>query len=147
MFPCFVDRSPEGQPFTSHDAFPTTSSVPTRVSPVPTTQHAAQEGEKPGHGAHLSPDIHQSYNSICLISQQRVPAGQAALKEEKLPPQPVMRGESFNPAMRPDHHKHPDVKPSQPGHSQQSEDHFPLTFNLEGGAQDIKAVCVFVEQV
>lgn len=91
--------------------------------------------------------IRQSYyNYICLILQQRVPAGQAVLKEEKLPPQPVMRGESFNPAMRPDHHKHPDIKPSQPGHSQQSEDHFSLTFNLEG-AQDIKAVYVFVKQV
>lgn len=79
--------------------------------------------------------------------QQRVPAGQAVLKEEKLPPQPVMRGEAFNPAMRPDHHKHPDVKPSQQGHGQQSEDHFSLTFNLEGGAQDIKALYLFVQQV
>lgn len=46
------------------------------------------------------------------------------LKEEKLPPSPVMRAETFNPAMRPDHHKHPDIKPTQPVHSQQSEDHF-----------------------
>lgn len=99
-------------------------------------------------GAHLSPDIRPShYNSICLMLQQRVPAGQAVLKEEKLPPQPVMRGEAFNPAMRPDHHKHPDVKPSQQGHGQQSEDHFSLTFNLEGGAQDIKALYLFVQQV
>lgn len=43
------------------------------------------------------------------------------LKEEKLPPSPIMRGEPFNPAMRPDHQKHPDMKASQPGHSQQSE--------------------------
>lgn len=53
--------------------------------------------------------------------QQRAPGSQGGLKEEKLPPSPVMRGEPFNPAMRPDHHKHPDNKPSQPGHGQQSE--------------------------
>lgn len=29
-----------------------------------------------------------------------------------------MRGEPFNPAMRPDHHKHSENKPSQPGHGQ-----------------------------
>lgn len=55
-----------------------------------------------------------------LAMQQRAPGSQGVLKEEKLPPSPVMRGEPFNPAMRPDHHKHPDTKPSQPGHSQQS---------------------------
>lgn len=52
--------------------------------------------------------------------KQRAPGIQGGLKEEKLPPSPVMRGEPFNPAMRPDHHKHPDNKPSQPGHSQQN---------------------------
>lgn len=57
-----------------------------------------------------------------FVMQQRAPGSQGGLKEEKLPPSPVMRGEPFNPAMRPDHHKHPDIKPSQPGHSQQSED-------------------------
>lgn len=79
--------------------------------------------------------------------QQRAPGTQAVLKEEKLPPSPVMRGETFNPAMRPDHHKHPDIKPSQQGHSQQSEDHFPVTFNLKGAAQDIKCAYVFIKQV
>lgn len=53
---------------------------------------------------------------------------QSGLKEEKLPPSPIMRGEQFNPAMRPDHHKHADNKPSQPGHSQQSE-HLDSRFN------------------
>lgn len=46
---CCVVRSHEGQPLTSHDAFPTTSSVSPHVPPVPTAQHAAQEGERPGH--------------------------------------------------------------------------------------------------
>lgn len=64
--------------------------------------------------------------------QQRASGSQAVLKEEKLPPSPVMRGESFNPVIRPDHHKHPDIKPSQPGHSQQSEEHFLMTLNLKG---------------
>lgn len=57
---------------------------------------------------------------LCLHFQQRAPGSQGVLKEEKLPPSPLMRGEPLNPAMRPDHHKHPDNKPSQPGHSQQS---------------------------
>lgn len=56
-----------------------------------------------------------------LVMQQRAPGSQSGLKEEKLPPSPVMRGEPFNPAVRPEHHKHTDNKPSQPGHSQQSE--------------------------
>lgn len=66
--------------------------------------------------------------------QQRAPGSQAVLKEEKLPPSPVMRGESFNPAIRPDHHKHPDIKPSQQGHSQHSEEHFLMMVNMEGAA-------------
>lgn len=56
-----------------------------------------------------------------LVMQQRAPASQSGIKEEKLPPSPVMRGEPFNPAVRLDHHKHTENKPSQPGHSQQSE--------------------------
>lgn len=47
-----VDRSHEGQPIPSHDAFPTTSPVSTCVSPVSTSQHAAQKGEKPAQIGH-----------------------------------------------------------------------------------------------
>uniref|UniRef100_A0A3B5LR27 Bromodomain containing 4 n=1 Tax=Xiphophorus couchianus TaxID=32473 RepID=A0A3B5LR27_9TELE len=42
-------------------------------------------------------------------------------KEEKLPPSPVMRGEQFNSAMRAEHHKHPEIKSSQTGQSQQAD--------------------------
>ncbi|TNM96845.1 hypothetical protein fugu_015001 [Takifugu bimaculatus] len=84
-----------------------------RDNPSPLMMHSPQLPQYP-------PVSHPSPPHNMQPKKQRVPAGQAALKEEKLPPQPVMRGESFNPAMRPDHHKHPDVKPSQPGHSQQS---------------------------
>lgn len=78
------------------------------------------------------------------VMQQRAPPNQGGIKEEKLPPSPVMRGEPFNPAMRPDHHKHPDIKPSQPGHSQQSEYHdYFCGYNAEEeAAQDIETVCV-----
>lgn len=121
-----VDRSYERQPFPSHDAFPTTSPVPTCFSPVSTSQHAAQKGEKSTQAANNM----QLVELWCyvlpwhhlLVMQQRAPGSQSGLKEEKLPPSPIMRGEPFNPAMRPEHQKHPDMKPSQPGHSQQSED-------------------------
>ena len=85
---------------------------------------------------------------LMLMTQQRAPPNQGGIKEEKLPPSPVMRGEPFNPAMRPDHHKHPDIKPSQPGHSQQSEYHDLLFFFFcgyngeEEAVQDIETVCV-----
>uniref|UniRef100_A0A3Q2C6B9 Bromodomain containing 4 n=1 Tax=Cyprinodon variegatus TaxID=28743 RepID=A0A3Q2C6B9_CYPVA len=52
---------------------------------------------------------------------QRASGSKGAIKEEKLPSSPVMRGEQFNPAMRTDHHKHPDIKQSQTGQGQQSE--------------------------
>ncbi|XP_008327842.1 bromodomain-containing protein 4 [Cynoglossus semilaevis] len=52
--------------------------------------------------------------------KQRPPGNQVVLKEEKLSPSPVMRTEPFNPAMRPDHHKHTDTKLSQPGHGHQN---------------------------
>lgn len=64
---------------------------------------------------------------ISVSMQQRPPGNQVVLKEEKLSPSPVMRTEPFNPAMRPDHHKHTDTKLSQPGHGHQSENPaFPL---------------------
>lgn len=119
-----VDRSHEGQPVPSHDAFPTASPVPTCVTPVSTSQHAVQKGEASVIVAHHILGAYSTGLTVCLcylVMQQRPPVNQSGLKEEKLPPSPVMRGEQFNPAMRPDHHKHLDNKPSQPGHSQQSE--------------------------
>ncbi|XP_061604240.1 bromodomain-containing protein 4 isoform X2 [Phyllopteryx taeniolatus] len=47
--------------------------------------------------------------------KQRASGNQGVLKEEKLSLSPAMRGEPFNPAVRPEHHKHPDSKPTQPG--------------------------------
>ncbi|XP_059415410.1 bromodomain-containing protein 4 isoform X5 [Carassius carassius] len=54
------------------------------------------------------------------------PSALGGIKEEKLPPSPVMRGEPFSPALRQDPHKHPESKPTMPGHSQQKADMKPL---------------------
>lgn len=56
-----------------------------------------------------------------LQEPQRGPSALGGIKEEKLPPSPVMRGEPFSPAMRQESHKHPESKPTMQGHSQQSE--------------------------
>lgn len=56
-----------------------------------------------------------------LQEPQRGPLALAGIKEEKLPPSPVMRGEPFSPALRPEPHKHTESKPTMQGHSQQSE--------------------------
>ncbi|XP_029015734.1 bromodomain-containing protein 4 isoform X2 [Betta splendens] len=66
------------------------------------------------HLPQYPPVSHQSPPHTLQPKKQRPPMSQSGLKEEKLPPSPIMRGEQFNPAMRPDHHKHPDNKPSQP---------------------------------
>ncbi|KAM7371787.1 hypothetical protein PAMP_008997 [Pampus punctatissimus] len=84
-----------------------------RDNPSPLMMHSPQLPQYP-------PVTHQSPPHNMQPKKQRAPGIQGGLKEEKLPPSPVMRGEPFNPAMRPDHHKHPDNKPSQPGHSQQN---------------------------
>lgn len=55
-----------------------------------------------------------------LKEPQRVPSTLGGVKEEKLPPSPVMRGEPFSPAMRQESHKHPESKPTMQGHGQQS---------------------------
>ncbi|XP_012726449.2 bromodomain-containing protein 4 isoform X2 [Fundulus heteroclitus] len=75
----------------------------------------------------LSPQIpqfppvsHPSPPHSMQPKKQRASGSQGAVKDEKLPPSPVMRGEPFNSALRTDHHKHPDIKPSQTGPSQQS---------------------------
>lgn len=57
---------------------------------------------------------------------QRGPSALVGIKEEKLPPSSVMRSEPFSPAMRQDSHKHPETKPTMPGHSQQRADMKPL---------------------
>lgn len=84
-----------------------------RDNPSPLMMHSPQLPQYP-------PVSHQSPPHNLQPKKQRAPGSQGGSKEEKLPPSPVMRGEPFNPAMRPDHHKHPDIKPSQPGHGQQN---------------------------
>lgn len=84
-----------------------------RNNPSPLMMHSPQLPQYP-------PVSHQSPPHNMQPKKQRAPGNQAVLKEEKLPPSPVMRGEPFNPAMRPDHHKHPENKPCPPGHGQQN---------------------------
>ncbi|KAM3863707.1 bromodomain-containing protein 4 [Diretmus argenteus] len=83
-----------------------------RDNPSPLMMHSPQLPQYPPL-AHQSPPHN-------MQPKKRAPSSHGGLKEEKLPPSPVMRGEPFNPAMRPDHHKHPDNKPSQTGHCQQN---------------------------
>ncbi|XP_041672775.1 bromodomain-containing protein 4 isoform X2 [Cheilinus undulatus] len=82
-----------------------------RDNPSPLMMHSPQLPQYPPVSHHSPPHNMQS-------KKQRAPGSQAGIKEDKLPLSPVMRGEPFNPAMRPDHHKHPDSKPSQPSHGQ-----------------------------
>lgn len=84
-----------------------------RDNPSPLMMNSPQLHQYP-------PVSHQSPPHNMQLKKQRAPGSQGGLKEEKPPPSPVMRGEPFNPAMRPDHHKHPDSKPCQPSHSQQN---------------------------
>uniref|UniRef100_A0A674A4T3 Bromodomain containing 4 n=1 Tax=Salmo trutta TaxID=8032 RepID=A0A674A4T3_SALTR len=86
-----------------------------RENPSPIMMHSPHLPQYP-------PITHQSppHN---LQPKKRAPPALVGLKEEKLPPSPVMRGgEPFGPAMRQDPHKHPDChsKPSLPGHAQQN---------------------------
>ncbi|CAB1449704.1 unnamed protein product [Pleuronectes platessa] len=96
-------RPTKADPYTGH----------MRDNPSPLMMHSPQLPQYP-------PVSHPSPPHNVQPKKQRAPGSQGGLKEEKLAPSPVMRGESFNPAMRPDHHKHPDNKPSQPGHGQQN---------------------------
>ncbi|XP_057673616.1 bromodomain-containing protein 4 isoform X1 [Corythoichthys intestinalis] len=84
-----------------------------RDNPSPLMMHSPQLPQYP-------PVSHQSPPHNMQPKKQRAPGNQGVLKEEKLPPSPVMRGEPFNPAVRPEHHKHPDSKPTQPTLSQQN---------------------------
>ncbi|KAK7940460.1 hypothetical protein WMY93_003786 [Mugilogobius chulae] len=82
-----------------------------RDNPSPLMMHSPQVPQYP-------PVSHPSPPPNIQSKKQRIPVPQDIVKEEKLPPSPVMRGEPFNPAMRPDHPKH-EGKPSQQSHSQQ----------------------------
>ncbi|XP_029946339.1 bromodomain-containing protein 4 isoform X2 [Salarias fasciatus] len=84
-----------------------------RDNPSPLMMHSPQLPQYP-------PVSHQSPPHNMQPKKQRAPGSHVGIKEEKLPPSPVMRGEPFNPAMRPDHHKHSDNKPCQPDHVQQN---------------------------
>uniref|UniRef100_A0A8C1SIU5 Bromodomain containing 4 n=1 Tax=Cyprinus carpio TaxID=7962 RepID=A0A8C1SIU5_CYPCA len=70
--------------------------------------------------------VHPSPPQVPKKEPQQGPSALGSIKEEKLPPSPVMRGEPFSPAMRQDPHKHPESKPTMPGHSQQKADMKPL---------------------
>ncbi|KAK1877476.1 Bromodomain containing protein 4 [Dissostichus eleginoides] len=84
-----------------------------RDNPSPLMMHSPQLPQFP-------PVSHQSPPQNMQSKKQRGQGNHSVVKEEKLPPSPVMRGEPFNPAMRPDHHKHPDNKPSQTSHGPQN---------------------------
>ncbi|XP_010779294.1 bromodomain-containing protein 4-like [Notothenia coriiceps] len=84
-----------------------------RDNPSPLMMHSPQLPQFP-------PVSHQSPPQNMQSKKQRGQGSHSVVKEEKLPPSPAMRGEPFNPAMRPDHHKHPDNKPSQTSHGPQN---------------------------
>ncbi|KAI1886516.1 hypothetical protein AGOR_G00196560 [Albula goreensis] len=58
--------------------------------------------------------------------EQRVPSAMVGMKEEKLPPSPVIRGEPFSPALRQEPPKHPENKTPQPSHILQRSDMKPM---------------------
>nr|XP_054597252.1 bromodomain-containing protein 4 isoform X2 [Nothobranchius furzeri] len=76
-----------------------------RDNPSPLMMHSPQLPQ-------FAPVSHQSPPHNMQPKKQRAPGKQGAGKEEKLPATPVIRGELFNPAVRPDH-KHPENKPRQ----------------------------------
>ncbi|XP_024127837.1 bromodomain-containing protein 4 isoform X3 [Oryzias melastigma] len=83
-----------------------------RDNPSPLMMHSPQLPQYP-------PVSHPSPPHNMQPKKQRSSGSQGGVKEEKLPPSPMVK-EQFNPAMRPEHHKHPESKPSQPSHSQQN---------------------------
>uniref|UniRef100_A0A8C1VVR1 Bromodomain containing 4 n=1 Tax=Cyprinus carpio TaxID=7962 RepID=A0A8C1VVR1_CYPCA len=76
-----------------------------RDNPSPLMMHSPQISQ---YGL-----VHQSPPQAKKEPQQG-PSVLGGIKEEKLPPSPVMRGEPFSPAMRQDPHKHPESKPTMP---------------------------------
>ncbi|XP_047215679.1 bromodomain-containing protein 4-like isoform X1 [Girardinichthys multiradiatus] len=83
-----------------------------RDNPSPLMMHSPPIPQFP-------PVSHPSPPPSMQPKKQRASGNQGPIKEEKRPQSPVMRGEQFNSAMRTDHHKHPEIKPSQIGQSQQ----------------------------
>ncbi|XP_036423380.1 bromodomain-containing protein 4 isoform X2 [Colossoma macropomum] len=93
-----------------------------RENPSPLMMHSPQI-------SHYPPVVHESPSHNLQPKkepQQQGPPALGALKEEKQPPSPVIRAESFSPAMRPEPHKQPESKPHVPPHSQQRPDMKPL---------------------
>uniref|UniRef100_A0A8C2G412 Bromodomain containing 4 n=1 Tax=Cyprinus carpio TaxID=7962 RepID=A0A8C2G412_CYPCA len=72
-----------------------------RDNPSPLMMHSPQISQ---YGL-----VHQSPPQAKKEPQQG-PSALGGIKEEKLPPSPVMRGEPFSPAMRQDPHKHPEKR-------------------------------------
>ncbi|XP_034045681.1 bromodomain-containing protein 4 isoform X3 [Thalassophryne amazonica] len=107
-----IIQQPQEQPSPRQTKADPYSTSHIRDSPSPLMMHSPQLPQYPSL-AHQSPPHNMQ------PKKQRAPVNQAVLKEEKLSPSPVMRIEQFNPATRPDHHKHPD-KSSQHGHGQQN---------------------------
>ncbi|XP_038143886.1 bromodomain-containing protein 4 isoform X1 [Cyprinodon tularosa] len=96
---------------------------PSKPDPYNTGQIRDNPSPLMMHSPHMSqfPSVpHSSPPQNIQPKKQRASGSKGAIKEEKLPSSPVMRGEQFNPAMRTDHHKHPDIKPSQTGQGQQN---------------------------
>ncbi|TRY74296.1 hypothetical protein DNTS_028726 [Danionella cerebrum] len=97
-----------------HDAY---NSAHLRDNPSPLMMHSPQI--PPYALVHQSPSQDKK-------ESQRGPSALGGIKEEKLPPSPVMRGEPFSPAMRQEPHKHTESKSTIPSHSQQRADMKPL---------------------
>nr|XP_061838028.1 bromodomain-containing protein 4 [Nerophis lumbriciformis] len=76
-----------------------------RDNPSPLMMHSPQLPQYPPV-SRKSPPHHMQ------PKKQRAPGSQGGLKEDKPPPSAVIRGEPFNPALRPEHLKHPDSKPA-----------------------------------
>ncbi|KAG7317303.1 hypothetical protein KOW79_019601 [Hemibagrus wyckioides] len=92
-----------------------------RENPSPLMMHSPQISQYP-------PVVHQSppQNIQPKKEPQRGPPLLGPLKEEKQPPSPVMRSESFSPPIRQEPHKQPESKTHMPGHGQQRPDMKPL---------------------
>ncbi|XP_007229120.3 bromodomain-containing protein 4 isoform X1 [Astyanax mexicanus] len=94
-----------------------------RENPSPLMMHSPQISQ-------YTPVVHQSPPHNLQPKKeppQRGPLVLGGVKEEKQqPPSPVMRSESFSPAMRPEPHKQPESKPHLPSHGQPRQDMKPL---------------------
>ncbi|MBN3324210.1 BRD4 protein, partial [Atractosteus spatula] len=99
-----------------------------RENPSPLMMHSPQMPQYPSI-VHPSPP-HQNLQPKKPVNilrtqhcteEQRPAPPHGGVKEEKMPPSPVIRGEPFSPTMRQEPPKHPD-KPPQQGHTQQRSD-------------------------